>query len=126
MSIIMNVDHGRELTIQKVIGEVFYEEIITALINYWEDQPTKNLLWDCTRANMNHLFYDEARRIIAYDIPRTNERSGGKTALVGSGDVEFGILRTLKTLRDFQNPPYQIGVFRSLEEANQWLDQEEE
>ena len=43
MSIIMNVDHGRELTIQKVIGEVFYEEIITALINYWEDQPTKNL-----------------------------------------------------------------------------------
>ena len=125
MSIIMKIDHGRELTIHKVTGEVFCEEIITALKHYWGDQPTKNLLWDCTRANMNHLFYSEARTIIDYDIPKTNKRSGGKTALVGPKNLEFGMLRTLKALREFQNPSYQIEVFRSLVEANQWLDEED-
>jgi hypothetical protein len=117
----MTIDHGKELTTHKVTGVVFYEEIINALKHFWEDQPTKNLMWDCTRANMTHLFYSEAKKIIDYDIPQIDKRSGGKTALVGLRDLEFGMLRTLKALRELQNPSYQIEVFRSLEEANEWL-----
>lgn len=126
MSIVIKADHGRELTVHTVTGEVFFEEIMKTVKLFWEDQPTKYLLWDFTRADMTHVFYSEAREIIDYDRPQTEKRAGGKTALVGSRDLEFGMVRTLKALREFQNPPYQIDVFRSVKEAKQWLDQEED
>ena len=126
MPITTTTDQDRELTIHTVIEEVSFEEMMEAIRLFWEGQLTKNVLWDFTGASLVNVNYAEARKIIDYVRPQAGKRTGGKTAFVGSKDLEFGMSRTLTALRDFQNPPYQLEVFRSLEKASQWLDQKEE
>ena len=124
MPITTTIDHDRQLTIHTVAGKPPFEELMTTLKQFWEDQPTMNLLWDLTKASLVHLTYSEARKIIDYVRPHTEKRAGGKTALVSPSDLEYGVSRQIKSLREFQHPSNQLEVFRSIEEANQWIDDE--
>jgi hypothetical protein len=126
MPITTTIDHDRQLTIHTVTGKPSFEELMTALNRFWEGQPTRNLLWNFSEARLAHISYSETRKLIDYVRPQTEKRAGGKTALVSSRDLEYGMSRTLQSLREFQSPSYQIEVFRSLEEASQWFDQEED
>ena len=125
MPITTTISHDRALTIHTVTGDPPFDELMATLKQFWESQPTRNLLWDFSEARLAHISYSEARKIIDYVRPQTEKRAGGKTALVGSKDIEYGMSRTLKALREFQNPSYQLEVFRSMEEASQWLDEED-
>ena len=124
MSITTAIDHYKKLATHIVTGETSFDEIMATIRQFWEGRPTKNVLWDFTKANLIHVAYYEAMQIVNYTRPQTEKRIGGKTAFVASKDLENGISREFKALREFHNPPYQLEVFRSVEEANQWLDQE--
>lgn len=72
--------------------------------------------------------YDEIERFdVSADAVRTLAAPkmygpGVKRAFVVPSDVAFGLARMFQTLRD--QMPEQIGVFRTLEEAERWIDQE--
>ena len=84
-----------------------------------------NALWDFRKGSMAQLLSGDLERIADNAVLHSEKRAGGKTAIVVSRDLEYGLARVLDTLRDIRKLPYQIEVFRSVEEANQWLDEEE-
>ncbi len=125
MSITISVDNDKHLTTHTVIGEISFEEVMSTLKQYWEGQPTMFLLWDFRKGSMAQLSYVDLERIVDYVTFHSEKRAGGKSAVVVSRDLEYGLARVLDTLRDIRKVHSQLGVFRSVEEANQWLDEEE-
>ncbi len=125
MSITISVDNDKHLTTHTVIGEISFEEVMSTLKQYWEGQPTMFLLWDFRKGSMAQLSYVDLERIVDYVTFHSEKRASGKTAIVVSRDLEYGLSRILDTLRDIRKVHSQLGVFRSVEEANQWLDEEE-
>ena len=124
MPITTTVDHHRELTIHTGTGEVSFEELMTVLRKFWDGQPTKNVLWDGRTGETPNLSTDDIERMVDYVVPKAENRLVGKTALVVPRDLEYGLSRAANILHEIAQLPYQIGVFRSIEEAYQWLDEE--
>ena len=125
MSIRTRVDNDKHLTTHTVIGELSFEEIMTTHKQFWEGQPTRNVLWDLSMGSMALLSSGDLERIADYANLHSEKRAGGKTAVVVSRDLEYGLSRVLDTLRDIRKVPLQLEVFRSMEEAYQWLNEEE-
>ena len=126
MSITTSVDNDKQLTTHTVIGEVSFEEGMTTLKQFWEDRPTMNVLWDYRKGSLARVSSVDFERIVDYVTVHSEKRAGGKTALVGTKDLEFAMSRTFKTFSEIGNLPFQVEAFRSIEEANQWFDGEEE
>jgi hypothetical protein len=125
MSITTSVDNDKQLTTHTVIGEVSFEEGMTTLKQFWEDRPTMNVLWDFRKGSLARVSSVDLERIVDYVAVHSEKRAGGKTAIVVLRDLESGLSRILDTLRDIRGVPFQFKIFRSMEEANQWLDEEE-
>ena len=125
MSITTSVDNDKQLTTHTVIGEVSFEEGMTTLKQFWEDRPTMNVLWDYRKGSLARVSSVDLERMVDYVTVHSEKRAGGKTAIVVSRDLESGLSRVLDTLRDISRVPFQLQDFRSMEKANQWLDEEE-
>jgi len=125
MSITTSVDNDKQLTTHTVIGEVYFEEEMTTLKQFWEGQTTKNALWDFRKASLARVSSKETETIMDYIKHHSGKCSVGKTALVASGDLEYGILRMAQTLAEIKGFYLQLEIFRSFEEAIQWLGEEE-
>ncbi len=67
----------------------------------------------------------DLERIADYAMLHSEKRAGGKSAIIVSRDLEYGLSRVLDTLSDIRKVTVQLEIFRSVEEANQWLDEEE-
>jgi hypothetical protein len=48
-------------------------------------------------------------------------RKGGRSALVLSKDVGYGIGRMYGALSEIENIPYEIRSFRDIKDAREWL-----
>jgi hypothetical protein len=125
MSITTSVDNDKQLTTHTVIGEVSFEEGMTTLKQFWEDRPTMNVLWDYRKGSLSRVPAVDLEVMVDYVTVHSEKRAGGKTAIVVSRDLESRLSRVLDTLRDIRRVPFQLQVFRSMEKANQWLDEEE-
>ena len=125
MSITTSVYNDKQLTTHTVMGEISFEEVMTTLRQFWEDQPTMNVLWDFRKGSMAQFSFIEIDRVADYVTFQAEKRAGGKTATVVSRDSEYGLSRLIDTLRDMRKVPLQLKIFRSIEKANQWLDEED-
>ena len=125
MPITTSVDSDKQLTTHTVIGEASFEEGMTTLKQFWEGQPTMNVLWDFRKASLARVSSEETEAIMNYIKRHSEKRSGGKTALVVSGDLEYGLSRMSQMLADLHSISLQMEVFRSFKEAIQWLGQGE-
>ena len=125
MSIKTSIDNDKQLTTHTVMGEISFEEVMTTLRQFWEDQPTMNVLWDFREGSMAQFSFIEIERVADYVTFQAEKRAGGKTATVVSSDSEYGLSRLMDNLRDIRRVPLQLEILRSIEEANQWLDEEE-
>jgi len=52
-------------------------------------------------------------------------RQGGKTAVVAPKDLVYGLARMFQIMSDTDDFPFETRVFRSYEEAEQWLLEKE-
>ena len=125
MSITTSVYNDKQLTTHTVIGEISFEEEMTTLRQFWVGQPTMNVLWDFRKGSMAQFSFIEIDRVADYVTFQAEKRAGGKTATVVSRDSEYGLSRLIDTLRDMRKVPLQLKIFRSIEKANQWLDEED-
>ena len=124
MPIKKQIDPTKDLTTIIFSGEISYREIIHAMTLYYEGvdgPPTKRVLWDYSRATAENLSVDELEDIAHIRINSKDKMIPGKTAVVAPMDIAFGMSRmfqakTLGTQR-------YLMVFRSLEEANEWLEE---
>ena len=129
MAITSEVEKTKNLTIYTLTGELTLDEILNALKSFWEAHTlTLNLLWDARSAKLSQLKSEEVAKITGFISQykhRFEERKGGKAAIVASSNLQYGLSRILGTFYEIEGFPTQLKIFRILDEAMEWLDQNE-
>ena len=125
MPVKTSADHDKQLTIHTVTGEPSFEEGMAAFKQFWEGKPTQNVLWDFRKASLTRLSSKETEAMIDYIRQHAKKRAGGKTAILVSKDLEYGISRMAQTLTEIKKFSFKVEIFRSIEIAIQWFDKDE-
>ncbi len=115
------VDRHRRLTTHEVAGRITFEEIVSALERFYSHTPTLHILWDFSQADASGLTNEDVKNIMFFAKSRMHGRTGGKSALVGIGDLEYGLGRMYEILAEVYEHPIVHKVFRNCEEAVEWL-----
>ena len=123
MPVSIEVDRGKQLTTFTASGDLTSKEQIDALSEYYRSDPTKNLVWDFRGVTGDRVTSNELRQVILFAKKHENLRSGGKTALVTSTDLDFGLGRMADAIAELEGLPWKIRAFRTMEEAMEWLNE---
>ena len=129
MPITSQVDKTKNLVIHTLTGELTLDDIQSTIKSFWEaHELTLNALWDARRAKLTNLESSDMESITAFIgqyTHRFEERKGGKSAVVASSDLQYGLSRILGTLYEIKDFPTKLQTFRQMDEAMEWLDQDE-
>lgn len=118
------IDRERNLTTYQVSGRVSAGEYARNIQEFYAIGPiTKHVMWDLTRAELEHLREEDVRSIGETPRKFSEERNGGRTAIVAPTDLAFGLARMYEFISDPSEVLIEIQVFRSVEEATQWLEE---
>jgi hypothetical protein len=116
-----------QLTCHLVSGETSFEEIVKAIVGFYEEGPTENVLWDLRDASLDNLTADDVKAIVerAAALAKNHPeiKAGGKTAIVAPHDLELGIARIIQIQAE-NRFPFDVRAFRTTEAAIQWLTAE--
>ena len=110
---------SKQLTINIVAGELLFDGAVEAVKEFYEVKPTRDGLWDLREGTWEDLSDVRINIIIGFVAKHAHVREGGRTAMVVPADIDYGIARTAQSYA--QNLPFEIGVFRTMDEAIKWL-----
>ena len=116
------VDHEKQLTVKTVTGNPSFEESMTAFRQFYEGNLTRKVLWDFRKASLSRISSNHIEIILDYIRQHAEKRAGGKTAILISKDLEYGMSRMIQSLIELKGIPIETEIFRSIEEAVHWLD----
>ena len=125
MPITSSKKEGKDLTVFKVTGVLSNEEVMPVIKSFYEGKPTKHVLWDLIDTTEVQLTSEEVEKVAYYRPRYEGKRASGKTAIVAQKDILFGISRMFEMQSKMLEAPYAIMVFRDLNEAYKWLDEDE-
>jgi hypothetical protein len=107
------------LTVFVADGRLSVDDIVEAITSFYKKGKTKDSLWDLRAALLENFPSDGAQKISQVASRYKQQRQGGKTAIVASRDLDYGISRMHQAyMADF---PWELEVFRSIEEACDWI-----
>jgi hypothetical protein len=127
MPIKLHVDQSKNLCTFIVDGPIYMAEIQAAIKRFYENAnppPSKHILWDLRNASVDKLRSDEAVQLANYAANFDKRKEIGKTAIVASSDVVFGVSRIFEA--HVINPSIKFNVFRDIDESREWLEIESE
>jgi hypothetical protein len=125
MPITSQIDQSNQLTTHIATGDISSDDIIRAIESFYKENPTKNVIWDFRDAGPDALLsYDKLENIARFTKKHLESRRSGKTALVVSTDVGFGLARMYGAFAEIENLSHSVQVFRFMDEATQWLERE--
>jgi hypothetical protein len=101
--------------------EVTIEDIGEHASLHINEVADKDVLWDLSEVNLSEFTVDAVMEFVSKYRYKAEIRSGRKTALVGMRDMEFAVLRMLETISGGERWAIHFKVFRSTEEAMEWL-----
>ncbi|HUI93387.1 MAG TPA: hypothetical protein VLX68_14160 [Chitinivibrionales bacterium] len=102
-------------------GVLAFDGIRDAIAAFYEGAPTLHIIWNLTEADLSNLSGDEVRDLAKTAKSHYRSREGGKTALVASSDADYGLARMYEVFTEFAKLPASVKVFRTMEEAQQWI-----
>jgi hypothetical protein len=114
-------DTDRDLTIHDVAGPVSEEEMYDALENFYKREPTALLLWDMSQADVSQVTTETLQRFLRKSTQLGGSLQGGRTAVIASEDLQYGLARMYEAFAEIESAPYSFRAFRSRQEALQWL-----
>jgi len=112
--------------INTIDGTISYQRIIDFIkdkIGSWEN---KVMLWDLRDANLSGIPSQQMRSLARTMIPLAERRAGLKTAVVAPSDLQYGTMRVYKAWASALGTATDIRIFRTSEEALDWLQEEPE
>jgi len=121
MGIKITRDEDRDLTIHVVTGPVSEEEMYDALENFYKREPTALLLWNMSQADVSQVTTETLQRLVRKSTQLGGSRQGGRTAVIASEDLQYGLARMSEVFAEIESAPYSFRAFRSRQEALQWL-----
>jgi hypothetical protein len=114
------LDSKRQRLITTVEGDIYLADVIDHLTKERQGQALGYLeLVDATNAKP-HFSPDDVRQIVAVLRSFSHQYKLGATAVVVPGDFAYGMMRMLGILVEEY---CQVEAFRSVREAEAWLDQ---
>jgi hypothetical protein len=123
MPIEITVDESRNLTVLNCSGPLGPDELLTALTDYYQKNPTPKVLWDFRQASLDLKGPDIvrlARKGVELAKRYQHLRPGAKTAAVLARDPDFGLTRMYEA--HTAGSPVTYYLCRSWEEAINWLE----
>ncbi len=85
---------------------------------------TRFALWDFTQADLAELYEQDIRTLFYTLGPMTERRRGGKTAMVFSRKVDFGVGRMIEAIAEAMELPVRFRSFWDFDAAEGWLEEE--
>ncbi len=119
--IIKKSDSENDMTVFTVIGKVTTNELVAAINDFYEDSVTSNILWDFTKGDLSEIRSSDVELIANLSVKYAEKRSSGKTAIVGSDDLTFGLSRMYEITKKFVKLPFETQAFRDIDKAFKWL-----
>ncbi len=123
MPVRVDIRKDENLTIFTASGELTFSEQMDALRSFYDGEPTPYVIWDFRQISGNRISSAELRNIIEFVKRHTQKRTTGRTALVTSSDLDFGLSRMGAIISDLELLPWTIRPFRDLDEALNWISQ---
>ena len=112
-----------ELSVYTAVGVVTSEEVQSAIRDFYEKGPiTKNVLWDISEADLTGISSEEVLKITRVPRRSLELREGGKTAIVATDDLAYGMSRMYQAVPQSEPVPFVVKVFRDPEEAYDWIE----
>ena len=121
MPITIEKSDSDALTTVAVSGKMMLAELIEALDRYGRGGPTRLELYDLRNLTGERLSSADIHALIDFfrKYPKIRPPES-KTAVLVASDIDFGIGRMVSMISDGQ-VPFEIDVFRSLDQALNWL-----
>jgi len=126
MSIRVDKDDLKHLTIFTVRGELFFEDLLTYMKTYNEDFAlTQNCVWDFRPATGGEVISEDQLGYFASIMKQyAFESPVSKMGFVIVGDLGFGLARMLSTFEELYDVTLDAKAFLSMDEAVAWLDKD--
>ena len=113
----------KNLTIHEIIGKLSPGDIIDKLKDYYTgDKITPFVIWIFLEAEVSAITSGDLRKILYYTKEYAHSRKGGKSALVVSMDLGYGLARIFEAFVEIEKFPFELRSFRTLGDAKQWLE----
>jgi len=124
MPITYQINRPKGLAVFTWTGQVTFSEITDSLNAYGKDGPTVYELYDLRKLKGERLSKEDIDRLVDFLNKSASYRpKNSKTAVVVREDIDFGISKTIALLTLIDGVvPYQINVFRNMEQSIEWLD----
>jgi hypothetical protein len=117
-----SLEAANDLTVVTVVGEVDVGQVLSQIITLLTGEPTQLVLWDIRAGSLAGISRDELRMIVEEGAPYADRRRGGRTAVVCSKEVDYGISRMFQAFASLGRIPFEIEVFRDIRGAREWLN----
>lgn len=117
-----HIDIANDLTVFTVEGKLSADEVQKSISEFYDGVVTLNVLWDLSGCDASGIQSSEIQDIA--QVPRKDaglSRPGGKTAIVATADIMFGLSRMYELLTQITNPEFETRSFRTIAEAHRWL-----
>jgi hypothetical protein len=115
-----------KLTVFTGEGEISYSETWETMSrDYRSTHPstTRNVLWDLRNASVASITASQVTELANLSDSYSKQRGGGKTAVVVSQDINFGIAK------EFEGQSMSLSrefvVFRDIDRAYKWIEESE-
>ena len=117
-----HIDPERDLTIHTASGEISANEILRRIRSYYEGEVTRLLMWDLSNADLRSPSASDVQNMVDLTNSLTTPRAGGKTALVVSTTLAYGMGRMYELSKDAFGDEIDRKMFRDREAALEWLE----
>ena len=121
MAIEIKTDTSQDLTVFTAVGEIDFNSQMAVLKTFYHGTPTRNVIWDFRSISGSRISSEEISRIIEFIKANEHKRPGGKTAMVTSELVDFGLARMSAIMSEVREMTVKLDSFKSFDAALEWL-----
>ena len=110
-----------DCTIFEVTGNLNATDIVVQATKCLSGKKTDTFLWDFTQASRVDISTAEIKGIVSSIEEISTDRKIQKVALVGSKNINIGLLKFLSAIAEIYDSPNEHQVFRDIDLAKDWL-----
>lgn len=116
-----SVTQETDLTIYTVSGEASLGDVITVLKNVDQNELTKNCIWDFRGGTASCFSAEDVKTLARFSAQYCTRRNGGKTAVVVSSNLDFGLARMYQAHAENLAKDVAVGIFRDWQRCFAWV-----
>lgn len=118
------IDRENDITRHIASGEVSDEEMFAAQKEFYENGPTRLQLWEMSECSVKDVTIGGMRTFIEKAAQLGKARENGRTAVIVSSQLQYGLARMAEAFGEFASLPFEFHAFKDRDTALAWLNGE--